>query len=85
MQKRKDPWENKRGDYSLNGASWKWKIDNSTIKTEQNRQMLLPEKLKPVVLRSLHNEMGHVDADKVFILPMKDSSGPRCNKILRTM
>lgn len=38
---------------------------NGVLKTEPNRQVVLPEKLKPVVLRSFYNEMGHVGAEMV--------------------
>lgn len=33
--------------------------------TEQHKQLVLPEKLKLKVLKTLHNDMGHVGADKV--------------------
>jgi len=29
------------------------------------KQLVLPEKLKPLVLKNLHNNMGHIGADKV--------------------
>lgn len=46
----------------------KLEVDNGILyrKTEQHRQLVLPDKLRSVVLRSLHNEMGHVGADKVI-------------------
>lgn len=33
--------------------------------TEQHKQLVLPEKLKPMVLKALHNDMGHVGLEKV--------------------
>ncbi len=52
---------------------YKWNklvADNGMLywKTEQNRQLVLPEQLKPVVLKCLHDDMGHVRADKVIRL-----------------
>lgn len=48
----------------------KLEVDNGVLyrKTEQHRQLVLPEKLKSAVLRSLHHEMGHIGADKVVHL-----------------
>lgn len=34
----------------------------------QRKQLVLPSKLKPVVLKNLHDDMGHVGADKVIHL-----------------
>lgn len=33
-----------------------------------NRQPVLPERLKPMVLKTLYNDMGHVGAEKVVHL-----------------
>ncbi|KAI3370679.1 hypothetical protein L3Q82_007093 [Scortum barcoo] len=48
----------------------KLEVDNGILyqKTEQRRQLALPEQLKPLLLKSLHNDMGHVGADKVIHL-----------------
>lgn len=47
----------------------KLEVDNGILyRTGQHRQLVLPEKLKLVVLRSLHNEMGHIGAEKVIQL-----------------
>lgn len=45
-------------------------VENGLLfrKTELNRQLVLPEKLKPLVLKSLHDDMGHVGPDKVIHL-----------------
>lgn len=34
----------------------------------QRKQLVLPSKLKPVVLKNLYDDMGHVGADKVVHL-----------------
>lgn len=33
--------------------------------TEHHKQLVLPEKLKPMVLKTLHNDMSHIGAEKV--------------------
>ncbi|KAK7907641.1 hypothetical protein WMY93_016253 [Mugilogobius chulae] len=45
-------------------------VDNGLLyrKTERNKQLVLPEQLRPLVLKSLHNDMGHVGYDKVIHL-----------------
>ncbi len=42
-------------------------VDNGILyrQTGQNRQLVLPEKFKPMVLKTLHNDMGHVGTEKV--------------------
>lgn len=37
-------------------------------KTEHNKQLVLPKQLRPMVLKSLHDDMGHVGSDKVVHL-----------------
>lgn len=46
------------------------KIDNGILyrQTETRKQLVLPVKLKSFVLKQLHNDMGHVGADKVIQL-----------------
>lgn len=48
----------------------KLEVDNGLLyrKTEHNKQLVLPEQLRPMVLKSLHNDMGHVGCDKVVHL-----------------
>lgn len=55
--------ETKRLLYEWN----KLELDNGILyrQTEQQKQLVLPEKLKPIVLKTLHNDMGHVGAEKV--------------------
>lgn len=45
----------------------KLEVDDGILyrRTEQHRQLVLPEKWKPMVLKTLHNDMGHVGAEKV--------------------
>ncbi len=46
-------------------------IDNDGLlrrKSGNKTQIVLPKNLQPIVLRELHNEMGHVGADKVLLL-----------------
>ncbi|XP_078028971.1 G2/M phase-specific E3 ubiquitin-protein ligase-like [Epinephelus lanceolatus] len=45
----------------------KLEVDEGVLyrQTETHKQLVLPEKLKPRVLETLHNDMGHVGADKV--------------------
>uniref|UniRef100_A0A3P8SQ90 Gypsy retrotransposon integrase-like protein 1 n=1 Tax=Amphiprion percula TaxID=161767 RepID=A0A3P8SQ90_AMPPE len=45
----------------------KLEVDDGILyrKTEQHRQLVLPKKLRAIVLKSLHNDMGHVGAEKV--------------------
>lgn len=52
--------------YELN----KLKVDDGILyrNTEQHRQLVLPQKLKPVLFKSLHDNMGHVGADMVLHL-----------------
>lgn len=42
-------------------------VENGILyrQTDKHRQLVLPEKLKLRVLKTLHNDMGHVGADKV--------------------
>lgn len=42
-------------------------VDNGILyrQTGQHKQLVLPEKLTPMVLKTLHNDMGHVGAEKV--------------------
>lgn len=52
---------------------YEWKkleVDDGILywQTEQHKQLVLPEKLKPIVLKTLHNDMGHVGAEKVVNL-----------------
>uniref|UniRef100_A0A3B3HHQ1 Gypsy retrotransposon integrase-like protein 1 n=1 Tax=Oryzias latipes TaxID=8090 RepID=A0A3B3HHQ1_ORYLA len=48
----------------------KLEVENGLLyrKTGQNRQLVLPEKLKLVVLKSLHDDMGHIGSEKVIHL-----------------
>ncbi|CAI5671134.1 unnamed protein product [Oreochromis niloticus] len=48
----------------------KLEVENGLLyrKTNQNRQLVLPEQLKSVVLKSLHDDMGHVGSEKVIHL-----------------
>ncbi|XP_063078227.1 adhesion G-protein coupled receptor F3-like [Engraulis encrasicolus] len=48
----------------------KLEVDKGILyrQTEQYKQLVLPEHLKPLVLQSLHNYMGHVGAEKVIQL-----------------
>lgn len=48
----------------------KLKVDRGILYRQagQRKQLVLPSKLKPVVLKNLHNDMGHVGADKVVHL-----------------
>lgn len=48
----------------------KLEVDKGILyrQTEQYKQLVLPEHLKPLVLQSLHNDMGHVGAEKVIQL-----------------
>lgn len=45
-------------------------VENGVLyrKTEKNKQLVLPEQLRPVVLKSLHDDMGHVGPEKVVHL-----------------
>lgn len=45
-------------------------VENGLLyrKTTHNKQLILPEQLKPAVLKSLHDDMGHVGPEKVFHL-----------------
>lgn len=65
----------------------KLEVDNGILyrKTKQHRQLVLPEQLKPLVLKSLHNDMGHVGAIRLSILLVKDSIGPTCSRTSRIM
>ena len=40
-------------------------------RTEQHRQLVFPEKLKWIVLNTLHNDMGYVGADKFTLFTRK--------------
>lgn len=48
----------------------KLEVSNGLLyrKTEHNKQLVLPEQLRPMVLKSLHDDMGHVGCDKVVHL-----------------
>lgn len=48
----------------------KVKLDKGILyrQSGQQKQLVLPSKLKPVVLKNLHYDMGHVGADKVIHL-----------------
>ncbi|KAK7930596.1 hypothetical protein WMY93_006991 [Mugilogobius chulae] len=39
--------------------------DVKSLKTDKHKQLVIPEKLKPVILKSLHNDMSHIGAEKV--------------------
>lgn len=52
---------------------YEWKkleVDNGLLyrTTERNKQLVLPEQLKSMVLKSLHDDTGHVGCDKVVHL-----------------
>ena len=38
------------------------------VQREWQKQLVLPSKLKAVVLKNFHDDMGHVDADNVLLL-----------------
>lgn len=56
-------------------------VDNGILyrQTEQHKQLVLPEKLKPIVLKTLHNDMGHVGAEKVTHLARERFYWPTCS------
>ncbi|KAK7898434.1 hypothetical protein WMY93_019287 [Mugilogobius chulae] len=45
----------------------KLEVENGVLyrKTDKHKQLVIPEKLKPVILKSLHNDMSHIGAEKV--------------------
>lgn len=63
MDKRNMRKETRRLLYEWN----KLEVDDGILyrRTEQHRQLVLPEKWKPIVFKTLHNDMGHVGAEKV--------------------
>lgn len=69
MDKRNMRKETRRLLYEWN----KLEVDDGILyrRTEQHRQLVLPEKWKPIVFKTLHNGMGHVGAEKVSHLTLE--------------
>lgn len=50
----------------------------------QRQQLVLPKKYRPIALRHLHNEMGHVGTERVINLARDRFYWPYMNKEIET-